>query len=225
VIARRDGAVDEFLDGTKNTPPRPRDFFSLQPWTEARAAYLTGVSRNACSHGGVMREPIKQRGGKLLVTAEDLHPLAEGEVRCHHHALSFVAFGQQVEEQLAARAVEGDESQFVDHEKIDSMQSPLNAPQFTSVPIVSTSAASLRSVPRGQSSLDPTLFPPSWAMGPTNGISRICRTVGLGPSLLAVVGGARRAFRSLPIRTLTHFGGSPALQPGNRAASNSSSFA
>jgi len=62
----------------------------------------------------VVGEAIEERSGELLVTAEDLGPLAEGEVAGDGDRLLLVAVGDEVEEQLASGAVEGDEADLVD---------------------------------------------------------------------------------------------------------------
>jgi hypothetical protein len=64
-----------------------------------------------------VRQAIEQRGGELLVTAKDLDPLGEGKVGGDDDASSLVALGEQIEEELAASAVEGDEAKLVEHEK------------------------------------------------------------------------------------------------------------
>jgi len=84
-------------------------------------------------HSGVVRQAIEQRGGELLVTAEDLDPLGEGEVGGDDDASSLVTLGEQIEEQLAAGAVEGDEAKLVEHEKIDLLESSLQASELSSV--------------------------------------------------------------------------------------------
>jgi hypothetical protein len=62
----------------------------------------------------MVSEPVEQRGSELLVAPEDFDPFGEGEVGSDDHAASLVALGQQVEEQLAAGAVEGHEAQLVE---------------------------------------------------------------------------------------------------------------
>ena len=71
---------------------------------------------------GVMAEAVEQGRGELLI-AEYLDPLAEGEVGGHQGGAALIAVGEQVEEQLAAGAVEGNEPQFVD----DQQRRPLVA--------------------------------------------------------------------------------------------------
>ena len=83
--------------------------------------------------GGVMRESIEQGGGELLVAAEDLDPLGEGEVGGDDDAAPFVALGEQVEEQLTARAIEGNEAELVEHEKVDVSEASLKPSELASV--------------------------------------------------------------------------------------------
>jgi len=47
-------------------------------------------------------EAVEERGGEFLVSGEDLDPFSEGEIRGEQDAAFLVAFGQEVEEQLAA---------------------------------------------------------------------------------------------------------------------------
>ena len=67
---------------------------------------------------GVVPEAVEQRRGQLLV-AEDLHPLAEGEVGGDDRRAPLVAVGEEVEQQLAAGALEGHEAEFVDDQQRD----------------------------------------------------------------------------------------------------------
>jgi transcription-repair coupling factor (superfamily II helicase) len=61
----------------------------------------------------VVSETVEERGGEFLVAGKDLHPLREGQVGGDQHAALLVAVREQVEEQFAARAIEGHESEFV----------------------------------------------------------------------------------------------------------------
>ena len=65
-----------------------------------------------------MPEPVEQRRGELLV-AEDLHPLAVGEVGGDDRRAPLVAVGEEVEQQLAAGALEGHEAELVDDQQRD----------------------------------------------------------------------------------------------------------
>ena len=56
-------------------------------------------------------EAVEERGRELLVTTEDLGPLAEREVDRHDDRLPLVAVRDEVEEQLAPGAVEGYEAE------------------------------------------------------------------------------------------------------------------
>ena len=67
-----------------------------------------------------MRQAIEQRGRELLVAGEDRDPFGEGEIRRDDGGPSLVAIGDQIEEQLAADAVEGHEAQLVDDEHVDA---------------------------------------------------------------------------------------------------------
>ena len=84
-------------------------------------------------NGGVMSEPIEERSREFFVSREDLHPFAEGEVGRDDDAASAVALGEQIEEQLAAGAVEGHEPELVEDEKVDVVKSFLESTKLTRV--------------------------------------------------------------------------------------------
>jgi hypothetical protein len=64
---------------------------------------------------GMMPQPVQQGGGEFGIP-EDLHPLAESEVRGDKGRPPLVPLRQQVEKQFSAGAVERHESQFI-HDK------------------------------------------------------------------------------------------------------------
>jgi len=66
-----------------------------------------------------MCESIEESGGELLVAGKDVDPLGKGQIGGHHGAAPLVAIGDEVEEQLAAGAIEGHEAEFVDDEQLD----------------------------------------------------------------------------------------------------------
>ncbi len=68
----------------------------------------------------MVAETVEQRGGELLV-AEDLDPLAEGEVGGDERRAPFVAVGEEVEEQLATGTVEGHEAELVHNQEGDPL--------------------------------------------------------------------------------------------------------
>lgn len=51
-------------------------------------------------------ETIEERGGELLVAGKHRDPLGEGEIGRHDGGAAFVAVGDEIEEQLAAGAIE-----------------------------------------------------------------------------------------------------------------------
>ena len=57
-------------------------------------------------HGRVMRQAIEQRGRELFVAGKDGDPFGEGEIRGDDGGAPLVAIGEQIEEQLAADAIE-----------------------------------------------------------------------------------------------------------------------
>jgi hypothetical protein len=61
-----------------------------------------------------MRQAVEERGRQLLVAGKDGHPFRKRAVRGDHGGPALVAVRDQVEEQLAADAVEGDEAELVD---------------------------------------------------------------------------------------------------------------
>jgi hypothetical protein len=66
----------------------------------------------------MVTEAIEQRRGELFVT-EYLDSLRERQIGGDDGRAAFVAPGQQIEEQLAAGALERHESQFIDDQKCD----------------------------------------------------------------------------------------------------------
>ena len=70
-----------------------------------------------------MPQPVQQGGGEFGIP-EDLHPLAEGEIRGDEGRPALVALRQQVEEEFTAGAVERHEPQFIHDEQVR----PLNLP-------------------------------------------------------------------------------------------------
>ena len=53
-----------------------------------------------------MRQAIEQRGGELFVAGKDGDPFGEREIRGDDDRPPLIAVGEQIEEQLAADAVE-----------------------------------------------------------------------------------------------------------------------
>ena len=74
-----------------------------------------------------MRQPVEQRGRQLLVAGKDGHPFGKGQVGRDDGRASLVPIGDQIEEQLAADAVERDKSELVDDQDVDA-QEPLLQP-------------------------------------------------------------------------------------------------
>ena len=66
----------------------------------------------------VVAEAIEQRRGELFV-AEDLDPLGERQIGGDDGRAPFIALGQQIEQQLAAGALERNESQLIDDQQRD----------------------------------------------------------------------------------------------------------
>ena len=76
---------------------------------------------------------FEQRRGQLLVAGEDGDPFGEGQIRRDHGRPALVAIGDQIEEQLAADAVEGHEAELVDDQDVEREQTPLEATQLARV--------------------------------------------------------------------------------------------
>ena len=74
-------------------------------------------------------EAIEQRRGQLLV-AENADPLGEGEVGGDDGRAALVAVGEDVEEQLAAGAVEGHEAELVADQEVGPLKPLLEAAQL-----------------------------------------------------------------------------------------------
>jgi len=80
-----------------------------------------------------MREAIEERGRELLVAGKDRDPFGEAEIGGDHGGASLVAIGEQIKEELAAGALEGDEAQLVDDEHVDAEQPLLQARELPRV--------------------------------------------------------------------------------------------
>ena len=81
-----------------------------------------------------MREAIEQSGRQLLVAGKDGDPFGEGEIRRDDGGAALIAVGEQIEEQLAADAVEGHEAQLVDDEYLDAEEPLLEARELAGIP-------------------------------------------------------------------------------------------
>ena len=92
------------------------------PFSHAIALALGG------DHRRVMGQPIQQGRRELLVAGKDRDPFGKREIRRHDGGPALVPIGDQIEEQLAADAVEGHEAQLVDDEDVDA-QEPLLQPR------------------------------------------------------------------------------------------------
>jgi hypothetical protein len=111
--------------------------------TTAGSTDHDGSSRAALPHaialafggeyGRVMRQAIEQRGRELLVAGKDGDPFGEGEVGSDDRGSALIAVGEQIEEQLAARTVEGYEAELVDDEHVDAQQSWLQARELAGI--------------------------------------------------------------------------------------------
>ena len=77
----------------------------------------------------MVRQAIEQSGGELLV-AEDPDPFGEGEIGGDDGRAALVAVGEDVEEQLAAGAVEWHEAELVADQEVDSLKLLLQAAQL-----------------------------------------------------------------------------------------------
>src|SRR4030095_5182350 len=64
---------------------------------------------------------------------EDLRPLAEGEVAGDEDGAALVAGGEEIEEQLAAGAVEGDEAELVEDQQLDPLETALEPGELAGV--------------------------------------------------------------------------------------------
>ena len=89
-----------------------------------------------------MGQAIEQRGREFLITGKDRDPLGKREIGCHDGGPALVPVGDQIEEELAADAVERDEAELIDlcgapHKSINATpavmwsQMPANSPERT----------------------------------------------------------------------------------------------
>jgi hypothetical protein len=74
-----------------------------------------------------MGQAIEERGGQLLVAGEDGDPFGKREIGRDDGRASLVPIGDQIEEQLAADAVERDKAELVNDQDVDA-QEPLLQP-------------------------------------------------------------------------------------------------
>jgi hypothetical protein len=80
-----------------------------------------------------MGEAVQQGGRQLFVAGKHRDPFGKREIRCHHRGPPFVPIRDQIEEQLAADPVEGDEAQFVDDEDVDAQETLLQARELARI--------------------------------------------------------------------------------------------
>ena len=107
--------------------------------TESRGLLASAALAHAIAfafggeHGRVMRQAIQQGGRQLLVAGKDGDPFGEGEIRGDDGGATLVTVGEQIEEQLAAGAVEGHEAQLVDDEDVDAEEPLLQARELAGI--------------------------------------------------------------------------------------------
>ena len=68
-----------------------------------------------------MSEPVQQRTGESL-GAKDLRPFLEGQVRGQHEAVMVIGPADNLEEQFGSDLGEGNISEFIDHQEMDSLE-------------------------------------------------------------------------------------------------------
>ena len=67
-----------------------------------------------------MSEPVQQGAGKSL-GAKDIRPFLEGQVRGQHEAVMLIGPADDLEEQFGSCLGEGDISQFINHQEMESL--------------------------------------------------------------------------------------------------------
>lgn len=80
----------------------------------------------------MMGQPVKQGGGQFFIP-KDLHPFRKGQIGGHDSRAAFITIGHQVEEQLAAVALEGHEPEFVDDQYRHLLQATVKPAEGTVV--------------------------------------------------------------------------------------------
>src|SRR5512135_3903651 len=68
-----------------------------------------------------MSEPVQQGAGEAL-GAEDFRPFLEGQVRGQHEAVMLIGPANDLEEQFGPRLGEGNISQFINHQQMESLE-------------------------------------------------------------------------------------------------------
>jgi hypothetical protein len=66
-------------------------------------------------------EPVQQGAGKSL-GAKDLRPFHEGQVRSQHEAVMLIGPADDLEEQFGSCLGEGNISQFINHQQMESLE-------------------------------------------------------------------------------------------------------
>ena len=74
-----------------------------------------------------MGEAIEEGGGELLVAGEDVDPFCKREIGRRDRGAALIAVGDQIEEQLAAGAVEWHKAELVHDEDVRAEQPLLQA--------------------------------------------------------------------------------------------------
>ena len=81
-----------------------------------------------------MRQAIEPRRRQLLVAGKHGDPFGECKIRRHDRGPSFVAIGDQIEEQLTADALKRHEADLVDDEHVDAEQALLQSGELARIP-------------------------------------------------------------------------------------------
>ena len=84
-------------------------------------------------HGGVMRQPIEERRRQLLVAGKHGHPFGKREIGGDDGRASLVPIGEEIEEQLAADAIERHKPELVDDQHVDAEQPLLQPGQLAGI--------------------------------------------------------------------------------------------
>ena len=83
--------------------------------------------------GCVVSESIEKRGGELFVTGEDRDPFGKREIRRDDDASPLVTLREEVEEKLAAAAIERYEAELVDDEELDVLKASMETRELALV--------------------------------------------------------------------------------------------
>ena len=80
-----------------------------------------------------MREAVEEGCRELLIAGEDGDPFGKREIRRHNGRSSLIAVRDEIEEELPTDPIEGDESELIDDEYLDTSEAQLQTRELTRI--------------------------------------------------------------------------------------------